>query len=107
MPELAVSDLRVLVRVDDEHLGVPFHVRRGGMDVQGAEPFAERDVLLRGHRYLLVAEEDDRVAVKRVAHFAPLVVRQRVVVRSAPRISAPIAGEHGVTRSFDSPWGLV
>jgi len=77
MPELAVGDLRVLVCVDHEDLGMTLHMRRGRVEMQRAEALAERHVLFRGHRPL-VAEEDHRVFVERVEDLVPLIVGQRL-----------------------------
>jgi len=76
MPEFPVGNLGVLVSVDDEHLGIAFHVRRGGVNVQVAEAASEGDLLLRRHRFL-VAEEDHGMTQKSLVNFTPLLRRQR------------------------------
>ena len=74
--DFAVDEFRLLVGVDDHHLGVAGNRRRRRMHVQLAEAAAERHLLLVVH--LLVAEEDHEVLHQRVVHFLEDLVSHRL-----------------------------
>jgi hypothetical protein len=74
MPELAVGDLRIAMRGDDEHLGIAGHPRCRRMHVQIAKHPSDRDVHV-GRNFRLLLEEEHAELQERVAH---LTVRRGI-----------------------------
>jgi hypothetical protein len=67
VPELAVGDLRLAMRVNDEDLRVAGHLRRCRVHVELAKHPADRHVHRR-RNFRLLLEEQHAVAEKRGAH---------------------------------------